>query len=172
MTYKQRPPVPEGLLREGKPYWEKFGGGGVSLVGRSVTDMSVGAKNSYWDSMRERGFYINNYITDQRTLESMLPVLYEGELGIVVVIGSLPETSRGVGQPWTSRVPETLSRAGYEDATVVLAFERELTPRQIEQAGQRGYDVIAPYATPLERKFEVAARAVELGHAIVGVEGN
>lgn len=157
--------VPESFLTDQPriPYWDKFGGGAVTLVG---DDIIGDTKNAYWKAMCEQGFYITNIIPDRRTLERMLPHLYVGELGAVAVIAALPTITRWRGgDSWARRVPEILEAGGHGDARVVLAFDRPLTVGQRDWAAESGFDVVAPYYPSRDAMIRVAARAVSLANA-------
>lgn len=128
-------PLPDGLIFDGKPFWEFHGGGAVSLLGQSVGLFY----DSFERAMVDEGHTVTNAFDNLTEFERRVPHLYEGELGTLVIVGEVTEHEYGQGADFTRHIPTILRELGEEPPLIYASFQR-LREEQAALLRARGYE--------------------------------
>lgn len=141
-------PVPEDLMLDGKPYWQRLGGAAVTLMSDSA-NLFYEINNGFKQRMREQNHEITNIIEEGIDIENRVSKFYEGELGVVVVHGTLKEFKHW-GNDQAPYVPAILKKMG----EVVPTIYSPLAPHSRswrELLFERGYTAVVDYSNnPVE----------------------
>lgn len=151
----EHPPLPQELIFDGKPFWESRGGSAVSLLGRSIGLFYY----SFERNMLEEGHVVTNAIDNLKEMERRVPNLYEGELGSLVVVGSVTEWEYGQGGDFTRHIPDILRDMGEEPPLIYASFER-LGEQQEQLLRERGYEHFVEHSYAPHQVIINAARKV------------
>jgi len=141
-------PLPEDLMVDGKPYWQRLGGTAVTLMSDSA-NLFYEINNGFKQRMREQNHEITNIIEEGIDIENRVSKFYEGELGVVVVHGTLKEFKHW-GNDRAPYVPAMLKRMG-EEPPIIYSPLGPHSRSWREMLFERGYTAVVDYSiNPVE----------------------